>query len=47
MKKKACEEVGIVSSGFDMAESVSQEEIIAKVNLLNDDPRVHGILIQV
>ncbi len=46
MKKKACAEVGIKSIGVDLPESVSQEELIARVRELNADPEVDGILVQ-
>jgi len=46
MKKKACEECNIASFGFDYPETVTNEELLAKVAELNDDPKVHGILVQ-
>lgn len=46
MKKKACAEAGIKSQGFDFSESVSQQEILDCVHHLNNDPSIHGILIQ-
>lgn len=46
MKKKACDECHITSFGFDYPDTVSQEELMAKVSELNDDPTVHGILVQ-
>lgn len=46
MKKKACEEVGVASFGFDYPTDVTQEEIVRKVQELNADPNVHGILVQ-
>lgn len=45
-KKKACEQVGIVSFGFTLEECVAQEELIELIDALNHDPRVHGILCQ-
>lgn len=45
-KKKACEEVGIVSLGKDLPESVSEEELLQVVQEYNADPNVHGILVQ-
>eukprot|EP00550_Attheya_septentrionalis_P006038 CAMPEP_0198293388 /NCGR_PEP_ID=MMETSP1449-20131203/16875_1 /TAXON_ID=420275 /ORGANISM="Attheya septentrionalis, Strain CCMP2084" /LENGTH=305 /DNA_ID=CAMNT_0043992945 /DNA_START=222 /DNA_END=1139 /DNA_ORIENTATION=+ len=46
MKKKACEECGIASFGFDYPADVSEEELLAKIQELNKDPKVHGILVQ-
>ena len=45
-KKKACAEIGITSFGIDFPASVTQDELIAKVDELNADPAVHGILVQ-
>ncbi len=46
MKKKACAQVGIASFGFDYSDQVTQDEILQKIEELNQDPLVHGILIQ-
>lgn len=46
MKKKACEECGIASFGFDYPETATEEELVAKIQELNADPLVHGILVQ-
>jgi methylenetetrahydrofolate dehydrogenase (NADP+) / methenyltetrahydrofolate cyclohydrolase len=45
-KQKACAEVGIRSERHDVPEEVSQEELIALIRGLNEDPEVHGILVQ-
>ncbi len=45
-KKKACEEVGIASFGTDLPEDVSEEELLEVVRGYNDNPDVHGILVQ-
>jgi 5,10-methylene-tetrahydrofolate dehydrogenase/methenyl tetrahydrofolate cyclohydrolase len=46
MKKKACAQVGIASFGFDYDETVAEEELLAKIDELNDRSDVHGILVQ-
>lgn len=46
MKKKACTEIGIESIGIDLPADVTQEELIAKVEELNKDPKINGILVQ-
>lgn len=46
MKKKGCLEVGIESIGIDLPADVTQEELIAKVEELNNDPKINGILVQ-
>lgn len=45
-KHKACEEVGIRSIGRVLDDDISQEELQAVVQELNDDPEVDGILVQ-
>jgi 5,10-methylene-tetrahydrofolate dehydrogenase/methenyl tetrahydrofolate cyclohydrolase len=45
-KKKACAEIGVTSYGFDYPSTITQEELIAKVKELNEDPKVNGILVQ-
>jgi len=46
MKKKACEEVGMASFGFDYPDTVTEKELLEKVEELNQDNKVHGILVQ-
>ncbi|MCZ7539117.1 MAG: bifunctional methylenetetrahydrofolate dehydrogenase/methenyltetrahydrofolate cyclohydrolase FolD [Anaerolineae bacterium] len=46
MKRKACAEAGIESLPHELPGNASQEEVEALVRRLNDDPRVHGILVQ-
>lgn len=45
-KQKTCTKCGFYSIGENMDESVSQEEVEAVVQRLNDDPSIHGILVQ-
>jgi methylenetetrahydrofolate dehydrogenase (NADP+)/methenyltetrahydrofolate cyclohydrolase len=45
-KHRACEEVGIQSIGHELPASMSQEELLALVDELNDDPGVNGFLVQ-
>jgi methylenetetrahydrofolate dehydrogenase (NADP+) / methenyltetrahydrofolate cyclohydrolase len=45
-KLKACEEIGIRSYRFDFPAAVDQAEVVQRINLLNEDPNVHGILVQ-
>lgn len=45
-KQKACEEIGIYSDDNRLSASISQNELIAHINRLNKDPRIHGILVQ-
>lgn len=46
MKRKACEQAGIESLAHIMTKDSTQEEVEAAVKALNDDPKVHGILVQ-
>lgn len=45
-KRKACEKTGIKWEQFDYPESVTTEELIEKINELNANEKVHGILVQ-
>jgi methylenetetrahydrofolate dehydrogenase (NADP+)/methenyltetrahydrofolate cyclohydrolase len=46
LRDKACEKVGIKPKNIELPESVSEEEIINLISRLNEDKKVHGILIQ-
>ncbi|MGB3967641.1 MAG: bifunctional 5,10-methylenetetrahydrofolate dehydrogenase/5,10-methenyltetrahydrofolate cyclohydrolase, partial [Planctomycetota bacterium] len=46
MKRKACAEVGIESFHHELPASATQAEVLALVQKLGADPRVHGILVQ-
>lgn len=46
MKKKACLDVGIKSHCIFFKNSTSEKEVIQKIESLNTNPRVHGILVQ-
>ena len=46
MKAKACERVGFYSITHNMPDTISQEEIIATIKMMNDNPRIDGILVQ-
>ncbi|MCL4877906.1 MAG: bifunctional methylenetetrahydrofolate dehydrogenase/methenyltetrahydrofolate cyclohydrolase FolD [Anaerolineae bacterium] len=45
-KRKACAEVGIESFAHELPASTSQAEVEALVRQLNENPAVHGILVQ-
>ncbi|KAA8499870.1 Bifunctional protein FolD 2 [Porphyridium purpureum] len=46
MKHKACAEVGIKSIQRQLPEDITQEALLEVVRALNQDPLVHGILVQ-
>jgi methylenetetrahydrofolate dehydrogenase (NADP+)/methenyltetrahydrofolate cyclohydrolase len=45
-KHKSCEELGIKSVVVEMPESTTKEELLAKIDELNADKTIHGILVQ-
>ena len=45
-KKKACEQLGIISKEFVLPEATTQQELLSLVNALNNDSSVNGILCQ-
>lgn len=45
-KGKACEEAGIYSVTIRLPAETSQSELLAQIDALNDDPSIHGILVQ-
>lgn len=46
MKAKACEKVGFYSITHHMPETISQDEIIGTIEMMNTNPRIDGILVQ-
>lgn len=46
MKHKACEEAGILSIAYELPADSSQEDVEGLIRKLNDDPKIHGILVQ-
>ena len=45
-KRKACDEVGILTTDHTPASSISQQEMDELIDSLNNDKLVHGILVQ-
>ena len=45
-KKKACEYTGMHSLSYELPEETTEEELLALVEKLNQDEKVHGILVQ-
>ena len=45
-KVKACEQVGIHSLLEKYPQALSQADLLARVDALNNDPSIHGILVQ-
>jgi methylenetetrahydrofolate dehydrogenase (NADP+)/methenyltetrahydrofolate cyclohydrolase len=45
-KRKACEEAGIYSEEYRLAEETTEDELLSLIMKLNEDKRIHGILVQ-
>jgi 5,10-methylene-tetrahydrofolate dehydrogenase/Methenyl tetrahydrofolate cyclohydrolase len=45
-KRRAAEKVGIEAFDYDLPAGTREEELLALVDRLNADPKVHGILVQ-
>ena len=45
-KGKGCEETGMLSRTIRMESSTTQEQLEAAIQQLNEDPAIHGILVQ-
>ncbi|MBT0654544.1 bifunctional methylenetetrahydrofolate dehydrogenase/methenyltetrahydrofolate cyclohydrolase FolD [Geomobilimonas luticola] len=46
MKEKACQDVGIFSDEHKLPAETSETDLLALIDKLNRDPRIHGILVQ-
>jgi methylenetetrahydrofolate dehydrogenase (NADP+)/methenyltetrahydrofolate cyclohydrolase len=45
-KEKACSETGIVSSVYKQSERTSEKELLELVDFINQDPEIHGMIVQ-
>lgn len=45
-KQKACDAAGILVDEHQLPASTTQEDLLALIDRVNEDPRVHGILVQ-
>ncbi len=45
-KEKDCHEVGIDSSVYRLPESISQEELLECIKVINEDPGIDGLIVQ-
>lgn len=45
-KGRACDEVGIYSETINLPSTTTQSELLNKISDLNQDPRFHGVLVQ-
>lgn len=45
-KRQSCEAVGILSKAYDLPANTDQAELLKLIDELNQDPEIHGILVQ-
>ena len=45
-KVRASDDTGVRSELYELPASVSEDELLERVHVLNDDPGIHGILVQ-
>lgn len=45
-KQEACQKVGVISNTKHLEENISEMELLNKIKLLNENPKVNGILVQ-
>lgn len=45
-KHKACTELGFYSEGVELPATTTREELLAEIQRLNNDKKIHGILVQ-
>ncbi|HHY09786.1 MAG TPA: bifunctional methylenetetrahydrofolate dehydrogenase/methenyltetrahydrofolate cyclohydrolase FolD [Firmicutes bacterium] len=46
MKKRACEEIGVHSVVHRLPQDTTQEDLLKLIDELNEDPKIHGMLVQ-
>jgi methylenetetrahydrofolate dehydrogenase (NADP+) / methenyltetrahydrofolate cyclohydrolase len=46
MKEKACKDVGIFSDEYKLSPETSEADLLLLIDKLNNDPKIHGILVQ-
>ncbi|XP_035218256.1 C-1-tetrahydrofolate synthase, cytoplasmic-like [Stegodyphus dumicola] len=46
MKKKVANDIGVSTKHIQLPRTVTERELLSEVNKLNDDPLVHGIIVQ-
>jgi methylenetetrahydrofolate dehydrogenase (NADP+)/methenyltetrahydrofolate cyclohydrolase len=46
MKEKACKTVGFYSIAHKMPDTITEDEIIQIITMMNNNPHIHGILVQ-
>ncbi|MEW6189727.1 MAG: bifunctional methylenetetrahydrofolate dehydrogenase/methenyltetrahydrofolate cyclohydrolase FolD [Actinomycetota bacterium] len=45
-KERACQNLGILSKKYPLSKDVSEKELLRLITDLNNDPSIHGILVQ-
>ncbi|MFX0022793.1 MAG: bifunctional 5,10-methylenetetrahydrofolate dehydrogenase/5,10-methenyltetrahydrofolate cyclohydrolase [Candidatus Hermodarchaeota archaeon] len=47
IKHRTCQSVGIDSSVIELNENISREQLLEEIDKVNNDPSIHGILLQI
>ena len=47
MKVKTCKAMGLYSENYDLPADISEKELLELIERLNNEPKIHGILVQV
>jgi methylenetetrahydrofolate dehydrogenase (NADP+)/methenyltetrahydrofolate cyclohydrolase len=47
MKVKTCKSMGLYSENYDLRAETSEQELLDLIERLNNEPKIHGILVQV
>lgn len=45
-KKRSCEAVGFKSTVIELADTITEADLLAQIDILNQDDSVHGVLVQ-
>jgi len=46
MRRNACQKVGIYSVVHEFPESITEKELLSTIKMINENPNIHGLLIQ-
>ena len=46
MKMRGAQEIGMNAEHVRLPSSITEDELIAKISSLNNDPAIHGIILQ-
>ena len=46
MKMRGASEIGMKSEHIKLSSSITENDLISKISSLNNDPNVHGVILQ-